>query len=286
MPFLNNGPWNSSLHPRDSRGEFRYNGGRHRRSALIPIQPGPKIVIPPHPPNADIDANMRRMRALEFLSPNGKYPAFYLLVRTNGPWGYKNQPSHGANPQYDAFGNLNYGAAGTAAGIDSYTLQNEADIGAHKRREQMEKARLVGFGTPNQVYPLTAIGLQIIIGSSKVFYTPINMEILTAMLQQLGGAALRQESQPVAIDATGLETSTASAHFVSRMQEGAQEVGEALGGGAHHQPASRWVPCSTGGRTTTSVRRAAAATVALGPTGPTVQALRRCRLRCRVGAWR
>ena len=33
------------------------------------------------------------------------------------------------------------------------------------------------------------------------------LEILTAMLHRLGGAALRQESQPVAIDATGLETS-------------------------------------------------------------------------------
>lgn len=45
------------------------------------------------------------------------------------------------------------------------------------------------------------------------------LEILTAMLQRLGGAALRQESQPVAIDATGLETSTASAHFVSRSKK-------------------------------------------------------------------
>jgi hypothetical protein len=45
------------------------------------------------------------------------------------------------------------------------------------------------------------------------------LEILTAMLRRLGGAALRQESQPVAIDATGLETSTASAHFVSRSKK-------------------------------------------------------------------
>lgn len=41
----------------------------------------------------------------------------------------------------------------------------------------------------------------------------------SAMLQRLGQAALRQESQPVAIDATGLETSTASAHFVSRSKK-------------------------------------------------------------------
>jgi hypothetical protein len=45
------------------------------------------------------------------------------------------------------------------------------------------------------------------------------LEILGAMLQRLGQASLRQESQPVAIDATGLETSTASAHFVSRSKK-------------------------------------------------------------------
>ena len=30
MPLLNSGSWNPDLHPRDSDGEFRYNGGRHR----------------------------------------------------------------------------------------------------------------------------------------------------------------------------------------------------------------------------------------------------------------
>ena len=45
------------------------------------------------------------------------------------------------------------------------------------------------------------------------------LEILGAMLHRLGGAALRQKSEPVAIDATGLETSTASAHFVSRSKK-------------------------------------------------------------------
>jgi len=30
MPNLNSGNWDPALHPRDSIGEFRYNGGRHR----------------------------------------------------------------------------------------------------------------------------------------------------------------------------------------------------------------------------------------------------------------
>jgi hypothetical protein len=42
------------------------------------------------------------------------------------------------------------------------------------------------------------------------------LEILGALLQRLGHASLRHQSQSVAIDATGLETSTASAHFVTR----------------------------------------------------------------------
>jgi hypothetical protein len=45
------------------------------------------------------------------------------------------------------------------------------------------------------------------------------LDILGAMLRRLGGAALSQKSEPVAIDATGLETSTASAHFVSRSKK-------------------------------------------------------------------
>lgn len=32
MPLLNSESWNPDLHPRDSHGEFRYNGGRHHRT--------------------------------------------------------------------------------------------------------------------------------------------------------------------------------------------------------------------------------------------------------------
>jgi hypothetical protein len=45
------------------------------------------------------------------------------------------------------------------------------------------------------------------------------LDILAAMLRRLGQASLRKEQQPVAIDATGLETSAASAHFVSRSKK-------------------------------------------------------------------
>ncbi len=47
MPLLNSGNWNPALHPRDSKGEFSYNGGRHRSShprqgSSNPMVPGSK----------------------------------------------------------------------------------------------------------------------------------------------------------------------------------------------------------------------------------------------------
>ncbi len=35
MPLLNSGNWNPALHPRDSHGEFRYNGGRHHHAKSV-----------------------------------------------------------------------------------------------------------------------------------------------------------------------------------------------------------------------------------------------------------
>src|ERR1700722_18247983 len=108
MPLLNSGSWNPALHPRNSIGEFIYtDGGRRGKSRPKVNAPG-QITIPPHPPNASVDANMRLMRLTANLNPLGKYFAFHLLVQAGGAWDYKDQPSDGANPQYQAFGNFNY----------------------------------------------------------------------------------------------------------------------------------------------------------------------------------
>ncbi|WKZ92212.1 polymorphic toxin type 44 domain-containing protein [Chimaeribacter arupi] len=47
----------------------------------------------------------------------GTYYWFYQKVRNKGPWDYKQ-----FNPYWAAFGNFNFGAAGTAAGIPAETL--------------------------------------------------------------------------------------------------------------------------------------------------------------------
>lgn len=46
---------------------------------------------------------------------------FYTQVRNKGEWDYKN-----GQPQYESFGNFNYGAVGTAAGISEAVLLRAA----------------------------------------------------------------------------------------------------------------------------------------------------------------
>jgi hypothetical protein len=80
--------------------------------------------------------NMSRAESLGFNNGYGFSPGafiaqnswFYNQVKTGGPWDYKDQPTSGAHPEYDSFGNFNYGAAGHAFGYDNWTLQNEAGI--------------------------------------------------------------------------------------------------------------------------------------------------------------
>jgi GH24 family phage-related lysozyme (muramidase) len=43
VPFLNSGNWDPGLHPRDSDGEFRYNGGRHRVATSNPGGSNPMV---------------------------------------------------------------------------------------------------------------------------------------------------------------------------------------------------------------------------------------------------
>jgi hypothetical protein len=84
----------------------------------------------------------------------GLYPAtlrFYYLVKTDGIWDYKNQPTHGASPAHNPFGNFNYGAAGTALGLDPYTLQNEA--GRAQKPGSGGKGKTGRWGQPNSGTP-------------------------------------------------------------------------------------------------------------------------------------
>lgn len=77
--------------------------------------------IPESPPNVSVDINMRfsswqrayfRNRGDAFL-----FSWFYTKVRNGGEWDYKK-----VNRCYEAFGNFNYGACGTAAGMSPSVL--------------------------------------------------------------------------------------------------------------------------------------------------------------------
>jgi hypothetical protein len=77
--------------------------------------------VPEAPPGTSIDRNMREARSKkEFFSKGGTsflFSWFYTKVRNRGAWDYKQK---GRN--YEEFGNFNYGASGTAAGISQEVL--------------------------------------------------------------------------------------------------------------------------------------------------------------------
>jgi len=79
--------------------------------ASIPlVGPGPQI----------IRNNMAEARQHSYgrnMAPPQTYIWFYQKVRNKGPWDYKQ-----FNPYWAEFGNFNYGATGTAAGIPENIL--------------------------------------------------------------------------------------------------------------------------------------------------------------------
>ena len=93
--------------------------------------------VPPAPPGADIDANMK-------LADNNWYPVwFYNQVRNGGPWDYKQSGS-----KYEDFGNFNFGATGSAFGFPSGVLKRGAGW-ANQRADPTRTA----LGSPYGRYP-------------------------------------------------------------------------------------------------------------------------------------
>lgn len=82
--------------------------------------------IPEIPENVSITGNMDVARRQRYALQDGSaflYSWFYKQVRNRGPWDYKQLSSRN-----EAFGNFNYGAAGTAAGIPSSRLLRAAGM--------------------------------------------------------------------------------------------------------------------------------------------------------------
>ncbi|MGY2180835.1 polymorphic toxin type 44 domain-containing protein [Pseudomonas agarici] len=65
------------------------------------------------------------------------YSWFYTQVRNRGPWDYKKTSS-----EYEAFGNFNYGATGTAAGFSEGVLLRAAGFAQNRAGTSTEE-----FGT-------------------------------------------------------------------------------------------------------------------------------------------
>lgn len=80
--------------------------------------------IPPSPRGVSIDANLYiAAQKKQVLKPGSAflYSWFYNQVRNKGPWDYKQ-----LSRDYEAFGNFNYGATGTAAGFSETVLLRAA----------------------------------------------------------------------------------------------------------------------------------------------------------------
>ena len=103
---------------------------RKKKSNLPPPCPP----TPPAPPGASVDANINSLLAIGSRSDgtvNGSigsvtsmYATFWKNVQDSGPWDYKVT----AGPQFDAFGNFNFGATGAAINIPSQLLLRGAGL--------------------------------------------------------------------------------------------------------------------------------------------------------------
>lgn len=80
---------------------------------------------PSAPPGVSLDGNLEFAKSQkDYFSIKGRgflFSWFYTKVRNKGDWDYKN-----GQPQYESFGNFNYGAVGTAAGISETVLLRAA----------------------------------------------------------------------------------------------------------------------------------------------------------------
>jgi RHS repeat-associated protein len=104
-------------------------GGAGQQTQQVPPQMCP--VPPVAPPDADINANIRKAQSASlnvyYGNPFVTDAWFGLTVANGGAWDYKQQADI-----YDPFGNFNYGATGRAAGYSASTLLRMSGWAAEK----------------------------------------------------------------------------------------------------------------------------------------------------------
>ncbi len=96
--------------------------------------------MPAHPPDANVDDNMRAA------TQNGYRWWYNQVSQWHGPWDYKNYKGR-PHPEWDDFGNYNYGATGCALGIPLDVLLRFAGYAKSKRLKDDP------YGKPYGRYP-------------------------------------------------------------------------------------------------------------------------------------
>jgi RHS repeat-associated protein len=110
----------------------------------VPRGPGKDILV--------ANINLAEQASQIFSSlPNGdliKTRWYYDNVRTGGPMDYKNQPTFRAHPEYDEFGQFNFGAVGAALSLPEQFIKQAAGIASFSSFLRKGKLPPKSFGLP------------------------------------------------------------------------------------------------------------------------------------------
>jgi len=101
--------------------------------------------VPSSPPGVSVEENMAVAHHKKNVLKAGSafiYSWFYTQVRNRGPWDYKK-----LSAEYEAFGNFNYGATGTAAGFSEDVLLRQ-QVWPKVEQEQPRQNSGHGGGKP------------------------------------------------------------------------------------------------------------------------------------------
>jgi RHS repeat-associated protein len=107
------------------------------------------------PPGVDIEANIALAESMGKDDPYLLVAWFYSQVENKGPWDYKQQ-----GRQYQEFGNFNFGATGSAAGISEGALKRGAGWAQEKAKTSQKQWGHWYSGSPYGDDPADQIWIQ------------------------------------------------------------------------------------------------------------------------------
>jgi hypothetical protein len=110
----------------------------------IPVGPGRNVLV------SNIDFAEQASQIFDS-QPNGeqiKIRWYYDEVRTGGPMDYKNQPTLHKHPEYDEFGQFNFGAVGSALSLPEEFIKQAAGAASFASFLRQGKLPPKSFGLP------------------------------------------------------------------------------------------------------------------------------------------